>query len=242
MSSIVRSSHRLRGKMFKSCFKNTFDRPLVCSDSETSNNEAKDGDAGMNDAGNAETREDDPQLINNTQDRLRDPDDDFVDTPPGKRRKSTAKRTSSRGVHQLVTRTYQPFTGARIRPIVGIDNLITLAAGLNEEQHQTVNEIGFGSIFGYKVTCVPTSLANWLVSNYDPDTGVLNVGGGRIVNITSELVKSVFGLPMGPTDLAEKKKASKRKDVVVQEFKNQFKHMDTNRLLPVQLMKYILDW
>ncbi|MFS7910738.1 hypothetical protein Hanom_Chr02g00109731 [Helianthus anomalus] len=72
--------------------------------------------------------------------------------------------------------------------------------------------------------------------------GVLNVGNGRIVNITSELVKIVFGLPMGPTSLAEKKKASKRKDVVVQEFRDQFKLMDTNRLSPVQLMNYMLDW
>ncbi|KAJ0789797.1 putative papain-like cysteine peptidase superfamily [Helianthus annuus] len=47
---------------------------------------------------------------------------------------------------------------------------------------------------------------------------------------------------MGPTDLAEKKKASKRKDVVVQAFKDQFKHMDITRLSPVQLMNYILDW
>ncbi|MFS8022094.1 hypothetical protein Hanom_Chr16g01435471 [Helianthus anomalus] len=76
-------------------------------------------------------------------------------------------------MHQPETQPYRPFTGVRIRPKVGIDNLITLAAGLNEEQRQTVNEIGFGSIFGSKVTCVPTALANWLVSNYDPYTGVL---------------------------------------------------------------------
>ncbi|MFS7905910.1 hypothetical protein Hanom_Chr01g00053251 [Helianthus anomalus] len=67
MSSIVRSSHRLRGKMYKSRFKNTIDRPLACSDSETSIKEDKDGDAGMNDGGNADTREDVPQWIKNTQ-------------------------------------------------------------------------------------------------------------------------------------------------------------------------------
>ncbi|KAF5767134.1 putative papain-like cysteine peptidase superfamily [Helianthus annuus] len=250
--------------MYKSRFKNTIDRPLVCSDSETSNKDEKDGDDGMNDVGNAKTREDVPPSIKNTQyqdvndsqlvvhpsvnitsekDRLRDPDDDFVDTPPpGKRRKSAAKRGTSCGMHQQVRQPYKPFTGARIRPKVGIDNLITLASGLNEEQRQKVDEIGFGSIFGYKVTGVPTALANWLVINYDPDNGILNVDGGRSVNISSELVRSVFGLPMGPTDLAEKKKASKRKDVVVQAFRDQFKHMDITRLSPVQLMKYILDW
>ncbi|KAJ0930589.1 hypothetical protein HanPSC8_Chr04g0151121 [Helianthus annuus] len=260
----VRSSHRLRGKMYKSRFKNTIDRPLVCSDSETSNKDDKDGDDGMNDVGNAKTREDVPPSIKNTQyqdvndsqlvvhpsvnitsekDRLRDPDDDFVDTPPpGKRRKSAAKRGTSCGMHQQVRQPYKPFTGARIRPKIGIDNLITLASGLNEEQGQKVDEIGFGSIFGYKVTGVPTALANWLVTNYDPDNGILNVDGGRTVNISSELVRSVFGLPMGPTDLAEKKKANKRKDVVVQAFRDQFKHMDITRLSPVQLMNYILDW
>ncbi|KAF5781212.1 hypothetical protein HanXRQr2_Chr11g0480851 [Helianthus annuus] len=84
-------------------------------------------------------------------------------------------------------------------------------------------------------------IVNWLVSNYDPDACILNVGGGRLVEITSELVKRVFGLPMGPTDLVEKKKANKKKDVVVQEFRNQFEHTDTKRLLPLQLMHYILD-
>ncbi|KAJ0615455.1 hypothetical protein HanIR_Chr02g0074301 [Helianthus annuus] len=167
--------------------------------------------------------------IKNVVDRLR------VDTPPGKQRKSAAKRPPTHGRHQTVTHPYHPFTGARIRPKVLIDNLITLAVGLNEEQRQTVKEIGFGSIFGYKVTCVPTALANWLVSNYDPDTCVLNVGGGRLVEITSELVKRVFGLPMGPTDLVEKKKANKKKDVVVQEFRNQFEHTDSKRLSPLQL-------
>ncbi|MFS7934459.1 hypothetical protein Hanom_Chr05g00391791 [Helianthus anomalus] len=52
--------------MYKSRFKNTIDRPLVCSDSETSNND-KDGDIQMNDAGNAKTREDVPPPIINTQ-------------------------------------------------------------------------------------------------------------------------------------------------------------------------------
>ncbi|MFS7920026.1 hypothetical protein Hanom_Chr03g00219471 [Helianthus anomalus] len=46
---------------------------------------------------------------------------------------------------------------------------------------------------------------------------------------------------MGPIDV-EKKKASKRKDVVVQVFRNQFKHMYITRLSPVQMMNYILDW
>ncbi|MFS7958816.1 hypothetical protein Hanom_Chr08g00683171 [Helianthus anomalus] len=62
-----RSSHRLRAKMYKSRFKNTIDRPLVCSDSETSNKDDKDGDDGMNDAGNTKTREDIPPSIKNTQ-------------------------------------------------------------------------------------------------------------------------------------------------------------------------------
>ncbi|KAJ0629688.1 hypothetical protein HanIR_Chr00c06g0905501 [Helianthus annuus] len=114
-------------------------------------------------------------------------------------------------MHQQVRQPYKPFTGARIRPKVGIDNLITLASGLNEEQRQKVDEIGFGSIFGYKVTGVPTTLANWLVTNYDPDNGILNVDGGRTVNISSELVRSVFGLPMGPTDLAKKRKRAKER-------------------------------
>ncbi|KAJ0476983.1 putative papain-like cysteine peptidase superfamily [Helianthus annuus] len=253
----VRSSHRLRGKMYKSRFKNTIERPLVCSDSETSTKDDKD-------VGNAKTKEDDSSSIKNTQsqdvidsqlvvhpsikitsekDLVRDPDDDFVDTPPpGKRRKSAAKRGTSRGMHQQVRQPYKPFTGARIRPKVGIDNMITLASGLNEEQRKKVGEIGFGSIFHYKVTGVPTALGNWLVTNYDPDNDILHVDGGRTINISSELVRSVFGLPMGPTDLAEKKKASKRKDVVVQAFREQFNHMDITRLSPVQLMNYILDF
>ncbi|MFS7937515.1 hypothetical protein Hanom_Chr05g00428461 [Helianthus anomalus] len=46
---------------------------------------------------------------------------------------------------------------------------------------------------------------------------------------------------MGPTDLVEKKKANKKKDVVVQEFRNRFEHTDTKRLSPLQLMRYVLD-
>uniref|UniRef100_A0A251S364 Uncharacterized protein n=1 Tax=Helianthus annuus TaxID=4232 RepID=A0A251S364_HELAN len=53
--------------MYKSRFKNTIDRPLVCSDSETSNKDNKDGDDGMNDVGNAKTREDVSPSIKNTQ-------------------------------------------------------------------------------------------------------------------------------------------------------------------------------
>ncbi|MFS7894857.1 hypothetical protein Hanom_Chr00s002156g01692741 [Helianthus anomalus] len=64
MSFTVRSSHRLKRKMYKSRFKNTIDSPDVLSDSETSNN---DGDAGMNDASNAETRQDVLESTKNTQ-------------------------------------------------------------------------------------------------------------------------------------------------------------------------------
>ncbi|KAJ0434093.1 hypothetical protein HanOQP8_Chr17g0664661 [Helianthus annuus] len=129
-----------------------------------------------------------------------------------------------------MSQPYQPFTGAPIRPKVSIDNLICLALGLNDEQRETVKEIVFGLIFGYKVTSVPTTFAQWLVSNYD-----------LVVAITSELVKRVFGLPIGPTELVKKKKANKKKYLVIQEFRNQFEQIDSKRLSPLQLMHYILD-
>ncbi|KAJ0476564.1 hypothetical protein HanHA300_Chr13g0478771 [Helianthus annuus] len=68
-----------------------------------------------------------------------------------------------------------------------------------------------------------------------------DLGGSRLVEITSELVKRVFGLPMGPINLVEKKKANKKNDVVIQEFRNQFEHTDSKRLSSLQLMCYVLD-
>ncbi|MFS7945136.1 hypothetical protein Hanom_Chr06g00520581 [Helianthus anomalus] len=42
-------------------------------------------------------------------------------------------------------------------------------------------------------------------------------------------------------ELVVKKKANKKKDLVVQEFRNQFEPIDSKRLSPLQLMRYILD-
>ncbi|MFS7918404.1 hypothetical protein Hanom_Chr03g00200601 [Helianthus anomalus] len=121
MFSIVRSSQRLIGNMYKSRFKNTFEKPLVCSDSETSNNE----DKGICNV---------VKSINKQKTLHYDPDDDFVDTPPGKRPKSVAKRIPNPVRHQTMSQPYQPFTGSWIRAKVSIDKLIRLALGLNDKQ------------------------------------------------------------------------------------------------------------
>ncbi|MFS8022555.1 hypothetical protein Hanom_Chr16g01440901 [Helianthus anomalus] len=155
-----------------------------------------------------------------------DPDDDLVDTPPGKRRKSEEKRIPIRPREQVVSQPYQPFTGARIRPKVSIDNLIHLAQGLNDEQREMVIEIGFGR---FSVLKSQVCLQH------------CHTGDGWLVEITSNLVQHVFGLPRGKIKLVEQKKVIKKKDLVVQEFRNQFKHIDSRRRSPLQHMLYMLD-
>ena len=82
----------------------------------------------------------------------------------------------------------------RIRnPAKALANVMKL---LTDEQKKSLKDMGFKSFLGYKVGRVPTSLARWLLLNYNPITSVLHAGNVNI-KITSKTVHDIFGLPFG---------------------------------------------
>ncbi|MFS7980810.1 hypothetical protein Hanom_Chr10g00943581 [Helianthus anomalus] len=103
-----------------------------------------------------------------------DSDDDFVDPPPKKAKTDTKQHgqfSKSQVARRNPTKTRQPMrTTKPYLPIVdgklllrtALKHMVTVVESFNQNQRNTVNQIGFGSILGFQMRSVPSSLGWWL--------------------------------------------------------------------------------
>jgi hypothetical protein len=144
--------------------------------------------------------------------RSNDSDDDFVNPP------KRSKITKSRG--GIDEHKFIPISAERIRNRTTPKHLMELIKILTEDKIKAVEEIGFASILRMKLHSVPTILGHWLLSNYDHNTNMLNVGTHRI-EITKALVHEVLGIPMSDVEVKENSRP-KMNNEVVKEWREQF--------------------
>lgn len=64
--------------------------------------------------------------------------------------------------------------------------------------------MGFGLVLRLKLENVPTTLAFWLVKNYNQNNSTLNLGRQE-VRITPKLVNKVLGIPIGKKEVVDRK-------------------------------------
>ncbi|KAJ0443318.1 hypothetical protein HanIR_Chr16g0819431 [Helianthus annuus] len=107
---------------------------------------------------------------------------------------------------------------------------------LNEDQRNSVKNIGFGAILGFKMGQIATTLGWWLVKNYDPKTRILNCGSHQIP-ISEEFVHEIFGV-QGEIEIQEVERARADFSEVVAEWKNQFENAP-KRFTPVKFKAYM---
>jgi len=115
---------------------------------------------------------------------------------------------------------YFPFTNKRILPRCAITNLTNWMSAFNANQREKIANIGFGPVLNLKIQKVPTSLAYWLLENYDPRRKHLNLGS-QTIKISPKLVRRVLGIPNGPEQINEIMKPTVS-DIVVNEWRTQF--------------------
>ncbi|KAJ0552986.1 hypothetical protein HanRHA438_Chr08g0343231 [Helianthus annuus] len=160
-------------------------------------------------------------------------DDDFVDPPP-KKAKTDTKQTGQFSKSQVArrnpmntrqpmrtTKPYLPIVNGKLLLRTALKHMVTVVESFNQNQRNTVIKIGFGSILGFQMRTVPSSLGWWLVKNYDHKTCILNAGSQQI-HITEELVHEIFGVPRGVKLVEEVERARADFNEVVAEWKNQF--------------------
>lgn len=117
--------------------------------------------------------------------------------------------------------TYFEYTGKKILTRLAPSNLIKWYGQLNKAQEQSIIDMGFGSLLNLKVENIPTSLAFWLLQNYNHQTNTINVADDVNVHITPELVHELIGIPMGTIEINDKRPDDK--DPVVAEWRLQYK-------------------
>ncbi|MFS8002016.1 hypothetical protein Hanom_Chr13g01197131 [Helianthus anomalus] len=108
---------------------------------------------------------------------------------------------------------------------------------LNEDQRNSVKNIGFGATLGFKMGQISIALGWWLVKNYNHKTRVLNCGSHQIP-ITEELVHEIFDVPRGKIEIQEVEKARADFSEEVAEWKSQFENA-TKRFTTVQFNAYM---
>ncbi|KAL8242090.1 hypothetical protein R6Q59_012392 [Mikania micrantha] len=112
-----------------------------------------------------------------------------------------------------------------------------IAAHRKLHASKVVENIGFGSVLNLKVDCIPTSLAFWLVQNYNEHTSALKLPG-CFIHITLDLVNEVMRIPNGLKAVEEKRPSDK--DVIVVELRSQFKNTaGVKRLFVMEFFKRV---
>ncbi|KAL8249111.1 hypothetical protein R6Q59_005979 [Mikania micrantha] len=128
-------------------------------------------------------------------------DDDFV-SPPKRhiKHKPNAKFASGPSQQRFV-----PYTDKKLKARVGIINLKNSVTGLFKQQINAIQSMGFRPFLSLDIDTIPTRFAQWLVSNYDCDRNELNAGH-HYIQVTSQTVKDVLGIPLGRLPVNEKNK------------------------------------
>ncbi|KAL8267151.1 hypothetical protein R6Q59_004495 [Mikania micrantha] len=130
-----------------------------------------------------------------------DDDDDFVNPPERHiKHKSNAKSVSGSSHQKFV-----PYTDKKLKARVGIVNLKNSVTGLSKQQKKAIKSMGFRPFLSLDIDTVPTRFAQWLVSNYDCNRNELNAGH-HYIQVTSQTVKDVLGIPLGRLPVNEKNK------------------------------------
>lgn len=93
---------------------------------------------------------------------------------------------------------------------------------LSAKQEEALNNIGFGSYLEIKIETIPTRMAYWLVSNYDPRTNELNVGN-HTIKITDQTVHDILGIPKGNISVIDQNKPRADSSKTLKMWKSQFK-------------------
>lgn len=108
-----------------------------------------------------------------------------------------------------------------------------------DAQIESLKEIGFNMFAGYKLKKVPAVLAKWILVNYNPNTSILDVGDVKM-EITSQTVHDIFGLPIGGREIVELNQA-KKTDEVIEEWRVQFNVGKGGTIKPSTVADKILE-
>ena len=68
---------------------------------------------------------------------------------------------------------------------------------LNEEQINSVKELGFESVLHFKIDYIPSRLALVLLKNFEENKCKIKLNNGKQIHITEEDVELVYGFPRG---------------------------------------------
>lgn len=73
----------------------------------------------------------------------------------------------------------------------------------DQDKHQAVCDIGFGSLLDFDLMKLDDSLCMWLVQNFHPYSRTLRLGSGKELVITEEDIHCTLGIPMGSKEVIE---------------------------------------
>lgn len=77
------------------------------------------------------------------------------------------------------------------------DILVGLMRSLNNNQLEAVRDLGFESLMHIGITEIPSKLAFWLLSNFEPISCSIVVDNNRKLHISEEDVFLTLGIPKG---------------------------------------------
>nr|GMC73739.1 uncharacterized protein LOC109193148 isoform X1 [Ipomoea batatas] len=67
-----------------------------------------------------------------------------------------------------------------------------------------IREMGFAALLDFNVNECPPRLVYWLLSNFDGETRVFDLGGGRSLALEERDVELVLGFPRGPIEMVKR--------------------------------------
>nr|GMC95877.1 uncharacterized protein LOC109193148 isoform X2 [Ipomoea batatas] len=81
--------------------------------------------------------------------------------------------------------------------------LVDSLKDLSCQQKDDIREMGFASLLDFNVSECPPRLVYWLLSNFDAETRVFDLGGGRSLALEERDVELVLGFPRGPIQMVK---------------------------------------
>nr|GMD17546.1 uncharacterized protein LOC109193148 isoform X2 [Ipomoea batatas] len=81
--------------------------------------------------------------------------------------------------------------------------LVDSLKDLSCQQKDDIREMGFASLLDFNVSECPPRLVYWLLSNFDAETRVFDLGGGRSLVLEERDVELVLGFPRGPIQMVK---------------------------------------
>ena len=126
---------------------------------------------------------------------LVDEDSDFESRPaPSKKPKGRVEGVKKGGKGVKVVRDF-PSIKNRCSPVA----LMSIVLGLSREQKECVRDMGLGVLLNLKMLELPLKLGYYVIDRLNLDSLSVELGNGEYLNVNSQSVHEMLGLPTGGT-------------------------------------------